>query len=85
MPVDDITTHGGFAELIYSPKGDMSKWYLTGLMNLVESDFDELDYRSATLHGGYLLRRNLRFVVEYTQQFHNFAYGRVNTGFITAF
>ncbi|MBG0857983.1 MAG: hypothetical protein IQL11_00660 [Bacteroidales bacterium] len=85
MPINDIITHGGFAELIYSPKGDMSKWYLTGLMNLVESDFDELDYRSATLHAGYLLRRNLRFVAEYTQQFRNSAYGRVNTGFITAF
>ena len=57
---EDITTDGGFAEIIYSPKGDMSKWYLTGLLNIVESDADGLDYRSATLHAGYLLRRNVR-------------------------
>ena len=24
---------GAFAEVIYAPKGDMSKWYLTGLYN----------------------------------------------------
>ena len=33
---NDVITDGGFAEIIYSPKGDMSKWYLTGLMKLGE-------------------------------------------------
>jgi hypothetical protein len=41
----------------------MSKWYLTGLVNWVESDYDPLDYASATLHAGYLLRRNMRLWV----------------------
>jgi len=82
---EDINTRGGFAEIIYAPKGDMSKWYLTGLCNLVDSDYDYLDYSSATLHIGYLLRRNLRLVAEYTQQFTGTSYGRINTGFITAF
>jgi len=85
IPYEDITTDGGFAEIIYSPRGDMSKWYITGLLNWVESDFDALDYTSATLHAGYLLRRNLRIVAEYTQQFSGIAFGKVNTGFITAF
>ena len=62
-------TSGAFAEVIYSPKGDMSKWYLTGLVNWVDSDMDDLDYSSATLHAGYLLRRNMRVVGEFTQQF----------------
>ncbi len=26
----DVRTQGGFAEIIFSPKGDMSTWYLTG-------------------------------------------------------
>lgn len=82
---NDILTEGGFAEVIYSPKGDMSKWYLTGLFNLVESNLDELDYRSATLHAGYLLRRNVRLVSEYTQQFSGESHGRVNVGFVSAF
>jgi len=81
----DVVTDGGFTEIIFSPKGDMSKWYLTGLMNLVESDDDELDYRSATLHAGYILRRNVRIVSEYTQVFLPASFGRVNLGIVSAF
>ena len=84
-PVGDINTQGGFAEVIYSPKGDMSKWYLTGLFNWVDSDLNEIDYGSATLHAGYLLRRNLRLVSEYTYQFSGNSYGKVNVGFVSAF
>jgi hypothetical protein len=83
--LQDVKTQGGFAEIIFSPKGDMSKWYLTGLFNWVESDADELDYSSATLHAGYLLRRNLRLVSEYTYQIKGNAYSRVNLGFVSAF
>jgi len=82
---EDIATDGGFAELIYAPRGDMSKWYLTGLFNWVESDFSELDYRSATLHAGYLIRRNVRMVSEYTWQFSGAKYGKVSAGFVSAF
>ncbi|MCJ7449704.1 MAG: hypothetical protein MUO72_18675 [Bacteroidales bacterium] len=85
LTVDDVSTNGGFTEVIYAPKGDMSKWYLTGLFNWVESNLTDLDYQSATLHAGYLLRRNLRIVGEYTYQFSGDSYGRVNAGFITAF
>jgi hypothetical protein len=81
----DIMTQGGFAELIYAPKGDMSKWYLTGLFNWIESDQNSLDYQSATLHAGYLLRRNLRVVTEFTQLFGDSQYGKLSAGFVTAF
>lgn len=81
----DVLTHGGFAEIIYSPKGDMSKWYLTGLLNWVDSDLDALDYSAATLHAGYLLRRNVRIVSEYTWKFSGTSYGKVNVGFVSAF
>jgi len=82
---EDVLTSGAFAEIIYAPRGDMSKWYLTGLVNWVESDYDDLDYASATLHAGYLLRRNMRVVGEFTQQFRGTDYGKVNVGVITAF
>jgi hypothetical protein len=85
QPVEDINTRGGFAEVIYAPKGDMSKWYLTGLANWVGSDFNGLDYSSATLHAGYLLRRNMRVVGEYTLTFSGVSYGKVSAGVITAF
>lgn len=83
--MEDVNTTGGFAEVIFSPKGDMSKWYLTGLFNYVESDYDALDYSSATLHFGYLLRRNMRIVSEYTHLLKDDTYGKVNVGVITAF
>ena len=83
--LEDVKTQGAFAEVIYSPKGDMSKWYLTGLVNWVESDYDPLDYASATFHAGYLLRRNMRVVGEFTQLFRGTDYGKVSAGIITAF
>ena len=51
----------------------------------VESDADGLDYRSATLHAGYLLRRNVRVVTEYTYKFSGAKFGRVSAGFVSAF
>jgi hypothetical protein len=83
--MDNVNTNGGFAEVIYSPKGDMSNWYLTGLVNIVQSDLDGLDYRSATIHAGYLLRRNVRIVSEYTYKFSGATYGKVCAGFVSAF
>jgi hypothetical protein len=80
-----VNTQGGFTEVIYSPKGDMSKWYLTGLFNWVESDINDLDYKSATLHAGYLLRRNVRLVSEFTYQLSGDSYGKFNLGFVSAF
>jgi hypothetical protein len=82
---EDVMTHGGFAEFIFAPKGDMSNWYFTVLGNWVDSDLDELDYSSLSLHAGYLVRRNVRLVAEYTRQFSNEAYGRASLGFIAAF
>lgn len=85
VQTSNIVTEGGFAEIIFSPAGDMSKWYLTGLANLVNSNLDELDYTSVTLHAGYLLRRNVRLVTEYTQVIEPVSYGKVSAGFVSAF
>ena len=85
LPHEDVNTQGGFAEIIYAAKGDMSKWYFTGLYNLVNSDYNQLDYSSATFHVGYLLRRNMRVVGEYTHKFSGISYGKLSAGVITAF
>lgn len=82
---EDVMTQGGFAEVIFSPKGDMSTWYLTGLMNWVGSDINALDYTSGTLHAGYLLRRNVKLVTEYTRVFSGVPYGKLSAGFVSAF
>jgi len=69
LPIEKVRTRGAFAELIYLPKGDDSRWYGAGLFNWVDSDQADLRYTSATLHYGYLLRRNIRLTVEATYVF----------------
>lgn len=66
LPEGRVATRGAFAELIYTPKGDDSRWYLAGLFNWVDSDLSDLFYTSVTAHYGYLLRRNMRLVLEGT-------------------
>jgi hypothetical protein len=80
----EIKTRGAFAELIYRPEGDDSKWYLAGLFNWIESDQSGLNYKSLAGHLGYMLRRNIRLVAEYSHNFTN-EYGRFGIGFISAF
>lgn len=85
--MDDITTDGAMAELIFSPKGDQSDWYLLGLYNWVKSGFTMANYQSVTFHAGYLLRRNVRLAAEYTLDFtySDNPVNKLSFGFISAF
>jgi len=40
---DQIATRGGFAELLYFPKGDDSRWYTAGIFNWVDSEQPDLN------------------------------------------
>lgn len=80
----DLKTRGAFAELIYLPKGDDSKWYAVGLFNWIESDFSELNYKTLSGHLGYVFRRNIRMVVEANYDFKQ-EYTKFGVGIITAF
>ena len=80
----DIKTRGAMGEIIVTPEGDESKWYGVGLFNWVESDEPSLNFKTGTLHLGYLLRRNVRLVSEFTYDFKN-KFGQVGIGFIAAF
>jgi hypothetical protein len=83
-PPVNVGTRGAFAEMIYRPNGDDSKWYAVGLFNWIESDQTNLNYKTLSGHLGYVLKRNIRLVAEYT---HNFTheYGKIGVGFVTAF
>jgi hypothetical protein len=83
-PKVDLKTRGAFAEMVYRPNGDDSKWYAVGLFNWIESDQTDLNYKTLSGHLGYVLRRNIRLVAEYS---HNFTqeYGKIGVGFVTAF
>jgi hypothetical protein len=80
----DVNTRGAFAELIYRPNGDDSKWYAVGLFNWIESDFLELNYKTLSGHLGYVFKRNIRMVVEANYDFEQ-EYAKFGVGFITAF
>ena len=79
-----IKTNGGFAELIYRPEGDESDWYSVALFNWIESGQTDLNLKRLGVHFGYLLRRNIRLVAEYSQNF-TAKYGTIGVGFVTAF
>lgn len=79
-----VKTRGAFAELIYSPKGDESKWYGVALYNWVESTLGRYKYNSLTGHASYLLARNLRLIGEYTYDFQRKA-NTLSLGFVSAF
>ncbi len=84
---NDLFTQGAMAELIFSPNGDQSNWYLLGLFNWVDSEFTPANYQSATFHAGYLLRRNVRLAAEYTLDFTSTerTINRLSVGFVSAF
>ncbi len=82
-----VKTRGGFAELVYLPRGDDSRWYVAGLLNWVDSEAEDLDYSSATAHFGRMLRRNIRATAELTYIFKgpHQKHGRVAFGLVTGF
>jgi len=82
--IKDIETKGGFGEFIYTPNRDNSLWYLVALYNWIDSEDPSLVTKSATLGFGYLLRRNIRFIVEFTNNFER-KYNQFTVGIISAF
>jgi len=81
---EKVNTQGAFAEFIFRPEGDDSDWYAVGLFNWIESDQTDLNLKQLGIHFGYLLKRNIRLVAEYSQNF-TVEYGTIGLGFITAF
>ena len=80
----NIATRGAFAEMVYRPNGDDSKWYAVGLFNWIESDFSDLNYKTLSGHLGYVFRRNIRMVAEVNYDFSH-EYAKFGVGFISAF
>jgi len=80
----DIQTKGIMSELIYTPKGDESKWYGVALYNWVDSEIKTLNYNAGTLGLGYVLKRNIRLIGEYTYNFDK-DYGQFALGVVSAF
>lgn len=95
IPDNHVKTRGGFAELIVTPHGDRSRWYMVGLVNFVEvdpngyawgepADILRWKYRSVSGHVGYLLRTNVRLVAELMYDLEAEEFRQV-VGFVSAF
>ncbi|MDH7513756.1 MAG: hypothetical protein QHH14_12490 [Clostridiales bacterium] len=82
-----IKTRGGFAELLFMPKGGDSRFYMASLFNWVNSEAQELDYGSLTFHVGRMVRRNIRATAELTYVFKSphEKHARLAFGLVTAF
>ncbi|HUU06682.1 MAG TPA: hypothetical protein VMZ49_12490, partial [Patescibacteria group bacterium] len=87
LGASEIATWGGFAELIYLPRGDDSQWYGAGMFNWVDSDQEELKYTAVTVYAGYMLRRNFRLLAEITYLIKGVEgrHPRLGIGMVTAF
>lgn len=80
----ELTTRGAFAEVIYLPEGDDSRYYGVLLWNWLEGKGWTLKSNALTGHLGYVLMRNLRLTGEYTYDFVLKA-NAVTVGFVSAF
>lgn len=88
-PLDKYKINGGFAELIFWPNGDQSRWYLVGMYNQVAEDDGSGDgfctsYETVTGHVGYLLQTNLRLIAEGIYDLHN-EETKIMVGFVSGF
>jgi len=82
--LDDIVTRGGFAELLFFPKGQDGRWVLAALYNKVTSDDELVPQENASLTLNYLLARNMRFLAEAAHDFEEDT-NRLTVGIVTAF
>jgi hypothetical protein len=91
----ETVVDGGFAELIWAPGGGTGRWFFTGLVNWLDADGpiftirqgeeEPLDrYRSVSIGASYLLRRNLRLLLEPQYDFDQEG-ARFTAGFTAAF
>lgn len=77
-------TRGGFAELVFLPRGADGKYSIAALYNKVDSD--DVEARRETVSGtfGYLLARNVRGIVEVGRDVERGA-ARISIGVMSAF
>jgi hypothetical protein len=79
---EEYKSKGTIAEIIYSPRLDKSRFFLTGLYNKIDSDLYK--YETATLSGTYLIARNLRLIAEFTRDLE-YDLNRFTLGMVSGF
>jgi len=80
----EVTTEGGFAELLFFPKGQDGRWSVAALYNNVDSDDPEAVRDDVSLGLGWLAARNIRVLTEVGRDLENDA-NRMSLGVVAAF
>ncbi|MDD8027585.1 MAG: hypothetical protein PHI34_13870 [Acidobacteriota bacterium] len=81
---DKATTDAFLAEAIISPWGEKGKTFFTVAWNKVDSSLEATDLNTLTVDVNHLLRRNLKWVAEYTHDLRHDNH-KLLTGIVTAF
>jgi len=80
----DWKTRGGFAELVYLPRGADGRWSIAGLYNKVASDDPIARYHSVSVTAGRLLARNIRLTADLGREFESRG-TQASIGLVTVF
>lgn len=80
----DWKTRGGFAELVYLPRGADGPWSIAGLYNKVASDDPNAKYHSLSVTVGRLLARNIRLTADFGREFERQG-TKLSVGLVTVF
>lgn len=79
-----LRSEAWLGEIIFSPYGKNGRWFFVFLYNRLRSQFNPVDYQRATFNVSYLIKRNLKWMNEFSYDMdkdkHRFA-----TGFVVAF
>ena len=80
----ETTVDGGFAEFIFMPNGDNSRFLYTVLYNQIKGDGDVPDYQTVSFNVSHMAARNLRILMEYTRDLETDK-NQFILGFVSAF
>ena len=81
---NEVFSNAWLAEILYKPRGDSGRTFLTLLYNRINSDFPGIDYQTITFNFTYLIARNFKWIAEYTHDVEG-KHHRLLSGFISAF
>jgi hypothetical protein len=82
--IEEQKSDAFLGELIFSPQGEKGRLFFVLSYNRIQSTLDEADINRATFNASYLLRRNLKWLNEYTRDLDGENH-RFLTGFVVGF
>ncbi len=79
-----LRSEAWLGEIIFSPYGENGRLFFVFLYNRLRSQFNPIDYQRATFNVSYLIRRNLKWMNEFSYDMDGDK-NKFATGFVVAF